>query len=276
MASLTERIKQQQLAQAQAQAQQAQGKTSPQPIPNVPPTQQQQPQQVPQVDAPLDTVAVSRSGFAALAKRLTQAPVQATEKAQEMKPSKKAAPPVSATASLASLMKKQANASASATLSMAQTQTTPSAQAPDFSELAGIAESDADGIGGLGRLEFADETPVDAPTRQLSPEMTAQQLAFVDLLDSVHTMHHNEDAIKGAVQNIMMEMRETPILANLLVDEDVTIIVRRMKYIMGFRKQAAVAAAGKRKSRAMSAKQESAAAFQAELLDALGDLGVEL
>ena len=95
---------------------------------------------------------------------------------------------------------------------------------------------------------FADMTPIDRPARQLPADLQPQQSAFVQLLDSVYDLHHDSEAVKSAVTKLMIDMRETPYLADLVLDNDIAIIVAKMKQILGFRKVSESKAKAKRAS----------------------------
>lgn len=118
---------------------------------------------------------------------------------------------------------------------------------------------------------FPDQIPVEVPARELPAELSAEQQKFITLLDSIHQLHHNGDAIVNAISNIMMDMRVTPHLANLVMDEDVINIVRQMKHIQGFRKATAVK---KKASRATSKAAKSQDAL-ASMLDSMNDLDLD-
>ena len=113
-------------------------------------------------------------------------------------------------------------------------------------------------------IVFDDHISVDKPIRELAPELTEQQLGFVNLLDSVHELHHDAEAIKSAVARIMIDMKETPYLSDLVLDADVTCIIAKMKMIQGYRKVKETKAKAKR---ATSKK----AVADAEMAALLGD-----
>jgi len=104
---------------------------------------------------------------------------------------------------------------------------------------------------------FSDEIEVQKPERDLPEELTEQQQAFINLLDSVYELHHDADAVQNAVSRIMTDMKETEHLANLVEDDDVTNIVRKMKQILGFRKATKKAKAKGRPKTAAVAELES-------------------
>lgn len=104
--------------------------------------------------------------------------------------------------------------------------------------------------------------PIDSPVRELDKVVTQEQKAFVNMLDSVYTLHHDPEAVRTAITRIMMDMRETPHLASLVMPNDVAVIIRTMKSIMGFRK----AKAETKKKASSGRRQTKKAAFT----DALG------
>lgn len=138
-------------------------------------------------------------------------------------------------------------------------------------DLGDVAENRKDDTPAATSEIFADEIPVDKPTRELPAELQPQQQAFIGLLDSVYDLHCDPDAVKSAIQTLMIDMRETPHLADLIVENDVQIIVRRMSQILGFRKASAVTKKTKRAtSKSAKVKAEIANVFD----DMLGDLSL--
>lgn len=132
-----------------------------------------------------------------------------------------------------------------------------------------VAETRKDDTPAATSEIFADEIPVDKPTRELPAELEPQQQAFISLLDSVYDLHCDPDAVKSAIQTLMIDMRETPHLSDLIVENDVQIIVRRMSQILGFRKASATTKKTKRAtSKSEKTKAEIASAFD----EMLGDL----
>lgn len=114
-------------------------------------------------------------------------------------------------------------------------------------------------------IQFADYQIVEAPVRSLPPELNDQQRGFVTLLDSVYGMHHDANAVKTAVSRIMIDMRETPYLADLVMDQDVTLIISKMKQIMGYRKEKEVKAKAKRQTSKSKKIDEDLAAILGDI-----------
>lgn len=132
----------------------------------------------------------------------------------------------------------------------------------------GAATAEATGVSSAlaPPSQFSDE---QAPERTLAEGLSEQQLGFVKLLDSVYELHHDPEAVKSAIVRIMTEMRQAPHLMDLLVDDDVTAIMKRMKHILGFRKAEATKA---KKTRKPSAKKAQA---KAEMEAALAEAGID-
>lgn len=110
----------------------------------------------------------------------------------------------------------------------------------DLSEVASTRNPEAD------TTDYEDHFDLTAPIRSNVEGLTEQQRSFVSLLDSVYELHHDPDTVRSAITRIMLDMRETPYLAELVVDDDVTAIIRVMRNILGFRKAVEKKAKAKR------------------------------
>lgn len=140
----------------------------------------------------------------------------------------------------------------------------------DLSDVAETRSNDTGASGATSEI-FADEIPVSKPTRELPAELEQQQQAFISLLDSVYDLHCDPDAVKSAIQTLMIDMSETPHLVDLIVENDIQIIVRRMSQILGFRKASAET---KKTKRATSVKAKQKAAVISAFDEMLGDLNL--
>lgn len=110
----------------------------------------------------------------------------------------------------------------------------------DLSDIAAERDPESD------TSEYTDHFDLSVPIRANVGDLTEQQKAFVSLLDSVYELHHDPDTVKSAITRIMIDMKETPYLADLVVDTDVTAIIRVMRNILGFRKTVEKKAKAKR------------------------------
>lgn len=130
-----------------------------------------------------------------------------------------------------------------------------------------------------GGIPSSGEIPVSAnilaPDRGSRDTLSDVQKFFLDAMDSLYDnsteagqLHHDPDMVRGAVQRIMVSMRESPFLADLVLDDDIAIIIKRMKHILGFRKIEAVAKKAKAAPRGKKAKAAS------ELADIFAEVGL--
>jgi hypothetical protein len=83
---------------------------------------------------------------------------------------------------------------------------------------------------------FEDEIDATAPDRILPPDLTKQQLDFVQSLDGIYEVLHDPDMFGQSVRIIMLEMAENKEYKKLITDEDVHVIIRGMRNTMGLAK----------------------------------------
>jgi len=83
---------------------------------------------------------------------------------------------------------------------------------------------------------FLDEIEATAPERAITPDLTSQQMNFIESLDSIYPVLHDPDLFGQAVRIIMLEMQENPEYKKLITDQDVSTIIRGMRNTMGLAK----------------------------------------
>ena len=120
---------------------------------------------------------------------------------------------------------------------------------------------------------FTDEIEATAPERVLEPDLTAQQLTFIESLDSLYSVLHDPDYFGQVVRIIMLELQENREYKRLLSDQDVHVMIRGMRNSMGMariRKQEKSRKVGGAK-RAGSSKNAVSADDMALLDQLMGD-----
>ena len=80
---------------------------------------------------------------------------------------------------------------------------------------------------------FLDEIEATAPERSITPDLTPQQMNFIESLDSIYPVLHDPDLFGQAVRVIMLEMQENPEYKKLISDQDVATMIRGMRNTMG-------------------------------------------
>jgi hypothetical protein len=119
----------------------------------------------------------------------------------------------------------------------------------------GTQEPDSDGSDYARELVmFADLIDATAPERTLPPEITHQQLGFVNLLDSIYDILQDSDLFAQAVRTIMSELQTNVEYIQLVSDRDVHVLIRGMRQTMGLARVRKAEKATKRKP-AASKKQ---------------------
>lgn len=83
------------------------------------------------------------------------------------------------------------------------------------------------------RSEFVDEIEATAPDRDLPADITKEQLAFVESLDSIYEVLHDAEMFGQMVRTIMQELAENDELKCLLSDPDIHVMIRGMRRTMG-------------------------------------------
>ena len=83
---------------------------------------------------------------------------------------------------------------------------------------------------------FEDEIEATAPDRDLPAEMSAEQLSFVESLDSIYQVLHDAEMFAQTVRMIMLELQENREYDKLLSDSDVHVMIQGMRRSMGLAK----------------------------------------
>lgn len=83
---------------------------------------------------------------------------------------------------------------------------------------------------------FDDEIDATAPERILPPDLTKQQLDFVESLNGIYEVLHDPEMFGQSVRIVMLELAENKEYKKLIVDEDVHVIIRGMRNVMGLAK----------------------------------------
>ena len=97
----------------------------------------------------------------------------------------------------------------------------------DLSSIAGMALESAP------VTRAADETPPSAVPRQLPPDMTPQQEAFVSMLDSLYESVEDHELLGQTCVSIMIELQENPQYEQMLADADVRALIQGARESMG-------------------------------------------
>jgi hypothetical protein len=117
--------------------------------------------------------------------------------------------------------------------------TRPEPVAADLSDPFALANLDLSSIGESTEREipealmFADLIDAKAPERELPPEITVQQMGFVNLLDSIYDILVEPELFGQAVRTIMSELQTHTEYAQLVGDKDVHTLIRGMRQTMG-------------------------------------------
>lgn len=80
---------------------------------------------------------------------------------------------------------------------------------------------------------FLDEIEATAPVRELSPDLTTQQLTFIEQLDGIYPVLHDPEFFAQSVRTVMIELQENPEYLKLICDHDVHTMIRGMRNSMG-------------------------------------------
>src|SRR3546814_10412199 len=119
----------------------------------------------------------------------------------------------------------------------------------DLSALAGL---DVSGIESLDepteRSQFPDEIEATAPARELPADMTAQQLQFVESLDVIYTVLHDEDMLGQSIRSVMQELQENKEFIQLVSDHDINTLIKTKRNVMGVAKIRTAEKSTKRKT----------------------------
>ena len=80
---------------------------------------------------------------------------------------------------------------------------------------------------------FEDEIEATAPDRILPPELSSEQLAFVESLDGIYQVLNDPEMFGQAVRLVMIELQENNEYDKLLADSDIHVMIRGMRRTMG-------------------------------------------
>jgi len=120
------------------------------------------------------------------------------------------------------------------------------------------------------RPAFPDEIEATAPARELPPDLTQQQLQFVESLDVIYTVLHDPDMLGQSIRMIMQELQENKEFIQLVSDHDVHTMIKAIRNVMGIAKIRKEEKATKRKTG--GSKRSAASKFDADTLAQLDDM----
>jgi hypothetical protein len=138
----------------------------------------------------------------------------------------------------------------------------------DLSGIEAIGDEDAP------RSQFADETPAQAPTRELPEGLDKQARAFIDLIDGVYGMLHDPEFLGQVIRNIMIELKENPQYVKHICDDDVRVWIRTMRDSMGLARVKKLESKAKRGSGGASKAKSSK--VDDDMMSDLASLGLDL
>lgn len=119
---------------------------------------------------------------------------------------------------------------------------------------------------------FSDEIEATAPERVIPEDINANQLGFIESLDSIYQTLNDPDMFGQQVRLIMMELQENPEYVKLVADQDVHVMIRAMRNTMGLariRKQEKSRKAGTGKAATVRAKKSAVSESDMSLLNNL-------
>lgn len=120
--------------------------------------------------------------------------------------------------------------------------------------------------------QFADETPAQKPTRELSAELDKQQRQFIELIDGVYDQLHDPEFLGQVIRNIMIELKENPQYIKHICDDDVRVWIRTMRESMGLARVKKLETKAKRGSGGASRSKK----VDDDLMADLESLGIDL
>lgn len=103
----------------------------------------------------------------------------------------------------------------------------------NLADIARLTDADAPVVERNTGSGFDDEIEATAPDRLLDPDVTPQQLLFIESLDSIYQVLNDPDLFGQSVRMIMMELQEFPEYKKLVSDQDVHTMIRAMRNTMG-------------------------------------------
>lgn len=129
----------------------------------------------------------------------------------------------------------------------------------DLSSLAALDTSEipASEVRESSAMQFPDEIEATAPIRELPEDLTAQQLTFVESLDTIYEVLHDPDLLGQSIRMVMQELQSNPEYTKLVSDHDVHTMIKSIRNVMGITKirkdeKSAKRGTGGRKSSASS------------------------
>lgn len=105
----------------------------------------------------------------------------------------------------------------------------------DLSSLASLDVSEIESAPAAGPA-FPDEIEATAPARELSPDLTKQQLQFIESLDVIYTVLHDPDMLGQTIRSIMQDLQENPEFIQQVSDHDVHTMIKGIRSVMGIAK----------------------------------------
>lgn len=129
----------------------------------------------------------------------------------------------------------------------------------DLSSLASLDTSEipASEVRESSAMQFPDEIEATAPVRELPEDLTAQQLTFIESLDTIYEVLHDTDLLGQSIRMVMQELQNNPEYTKLVSDHDVHTMIKSIRNVMGITKirkdeKSAKRGTGGRKSSASS------------------------
>lgn len=129
----------------------------------------------------------------------------------------------------------------------------------DLSSLAALDTSEipASEVRESSAMQFPDEIEATAPVRELPEDLTAQQLTFIESLDTIYEVLHDTDLLGQSIRMVMQELQNNPEYTKLVSDHDVHTMIKSIRNVMGITKirkdeKSAKRGTGARKSSASS------------------------
>lgn len=145
---------------------------------------------------------------------------------------------------------------------------TPVATAiPDDLDLSALASLDTSEIpateaSGSNAMQFPDEIEATAPVRELPEDLTAQQVQFVESLDTIYSVLHDPDMLGQSIRMVMQELQENPEYTKLISDHDVHTMIKSIRNVMGIAK----IRKDEKKTRSPGKKSSASSKFDADTM----------
>lgn len=116
--------------------------------------------------------------------------------------------------------------------------------------------------------QFDDETPATKPTRELPDGLSAEQLGFIDQLDSIYGIMHDPGLLGDVIKGIMVELSNNPEYTKLMSPHDIRAMVKGMRDSMG------LARVKKQESKKGKGSSRKSKALDVDMLADLEALGI--